>query len=281
MTDKDLREALVSLGYSEAEAQQATAPPRATAPNPDRLWKTKNHIYGFIDLRTTAEAAPSQPLLNAFDIAPDSTLSGRSLRFTIDRVRVKKYPGRGTHHIAFFCNARTQIGTEVTPVEYGVGYLATEGDVVPAVGITMFEGVRIVGSYVNLFCGNTNADTEKDKTFFRIIADNIFTQGLRLLDTFQPALQPLTALTRGVREEIENQHKGIPVQKWEIGLDLTAVSSRIKMREGSYVVIQIPEAEESTWKWEEWEYKGGRLQSKADPTLVIPYNYIVIGISRS
>lgn len=278
LSPAELATGLAALDYSPAEVKAATASV-LKAGNLDRLWKTKTHVYGYIGLRSAGPATP-QAVENAFDIAPDQTLNGQSLRLTIDRLRVRKYPGKGTHDIAFFCSARTQVGNDVTPIEYSVGYSATEGDQVPAVGITMFEGIRVVGSYINLACGTTNVDTKKDKTFFLVLTDSVFTQGLKLLDTAQPALLPLTALTKGVRQELEGQHKGVPVQKWEIGLDLTSVSTRIKMREGSYLVIQIPPEDEPQWKWTDWEYSGGRIQKKATPAVLIPYNYMVIGASR-
>jgi hypothetical protein len=73
-------------------------------------------------------------------------------------------------------------------LDYSVGYSAREGDQVAAAGITMFDGVRIVGSSINLGCGTVNVDTKKDRTFFRILAENVFTQGVKLLETAQPAL---------------------------------------------------------------------------------------------
>jgi hypothetical protein len=277
--EAELAEALSSLGYSPASIKAVTPanPNRSTS---DRLWKAKNHIYGFFPARLSG-ATGAQPLSDATSIEPDGNLAGQALRITIDRVRVKKYPGRGTHSIAFFCHARTQVGSEAIPVEYGVGLEATEGDVAPLASITMFDGIRMVGSHVNLACGTVNVDTRKDQTFFSILSGQALTQGLRLLDSTQPALAPLTELTRGVRKELQNQNKGVPVQKFEIGLDLSSVSGRIKLREGNYLAIQIPPEEATGWNWADWAFDDGRIIRNGNPLSILEYNYILIGVSKA
>ncbi len=58
------------------------------------LCKTKTHIYGYIS--TQAQAGTLQPLQNAFSLLASPELNGMSLRLMIDRVRIKKYPGKGT-----------------------------------------------------------------------------------------------------------------------------------------------------------------------------------------
>ena len=52
---------------------------------------------------------------------------------------------------------------------------------------------------------------------------------------------------------------------------------------GSYVAVQIPETLQVVWRWDDWVFdpQNGRLVSRTDPTQLIPYNYLVFGISRS
>lgn len=271
---------LQSLGYSPAEARSAAVVSLASS-SPDRFWQTRNHLYGYLPPRVAGDSGTTS-LTNAFDLdTSDETLSGTPMRLTIDRVKVKKYPGKGLHHIAFFCSVRTQVASDVDIVRYSVGYTAREGDEVAAVGITMFDGAKISNSYLNLKCNTTNVDTKKDKTFFSILSRNAFSQGLQLLSTAQPALEPLSTLIEGVKNDLEGQRKGIVVQDFEIGLDLAQTSTRIKLREGSYIVVQIPPAEAGAWKWEDWEFSGGRFRKKNDPTSLIEYNYIVVGVSKT
>ena len=279
LTPAELSLTLKDLGYSPAEIAAVTrAPQPASRRSDDQLWRTANHIYGFIALNGGPPAA--LPVTNAFDVAADPQLVNQPLRITLDRLRIRKYPGKGTHNIAFFCHAQTQVGTELVPVDYSVAHSAREGDEVAAVGVTIFLGIRASSEGVGLKCGTLNVDTNKDKTFFNVLADNAFTQGLRLLDTAQPALLPLTALTRSVKKELEDSKKGVPVQKFELGLDFSAVSTRIKLAPGSYLIIQIPPEDVAAWNWSDWEYSGGRVQRKADRTQLIPYNYTVFSVSR-
>jgi hypothetical protein len=55
-----------------------------------------------------------------------------------------------------------------------------------------------------------------------------------------------------------------------------------RLAEGSYIAVQIPESFQTVWDWSEWVYKptNGQIVNKANPTSLIPYNYLVYSVSR-
>jgi hypothetical protein len=55
-----------------------------------------------------------------------------------------------------------------------------------------------------------------------------------------------------------------------------------RLAPGSYLAVQIPGGLETVWDWNDWIYdpRNGHVVHRDDPSQLIPYNYIVFGISR-
>lgn len=274
LSPTDLQVGLTGLGYSTGEVAVIMS---SSASQGDILWKTSNHMFGFIP--TGASGAVPVKVQDARGVRADLSLRGQQVKLTLDGLRVMKYPGKGQHNIAFNFHAQTQSGNELTPLDYAVGYSAREGDVVAAVGINIFVGLNVGTEGVDLKASTINVNTARDRNFFTILASTAFTQGLQLLPTAQPALRPLSQLTEAVRSELSDLNKGVPVQKFELGLDFSNVSTRIKLREGSYVVVQVPPADARQWNWSDWEFANGQVRRATDAGPV-PYNYVIFSLSR-
>ena len=72
------------------------------------------------------------------------------------------------------------------------------------------------------------------------------------------------------------------MQAVDLGLDFSRVAPRPRLAEGSYIAVQIPETIQAVWRWQDWGYDraSGRMVSAAQPGLLIPYNYLVLSITR-
>ena len=48
------------------------------------------------------------------------------------------------------------------------------------------------------------------------------------------------------------------------------------------MAVQIPETMQTVWDWDDWVYTpgNGQVVNKTDPTMLIPYNYVVFSVSR-
>jgi len=240
----------------------------------DELWRTKNNIYGFIEA-----GVEKKEIKPAYSIQAEKSLMGALLKITLDRFKVKSYPGRGTHDIALNFHGQTQNADQITPLAFCLGVSAREEDEIGVVGKSIFVGLNAGTEGIDFKGSTINVNTKKDKTFFSILSGQLFSQGLKLIDKVQPALMPLTALANGVSQELSEKNKGVPVNSFDLGLDFSDIPSRIKLKQGSYIIIQIPPAAAERWNWSDWEFTNGRIQKKSDQR-VVPYNYIVIGISR-
>ena len=85
-------------------------------------------------------------------------------------------------------------------------------------------------------------------------------------------------VTRSVLKRNENKS----VQDFDMGLDFSAIPAGARLAEGAYLAVQIPETIEVLWSWDDWVYNpaNGQVVNKADPQQLIPFNYVILGISR-
>jgi hypothetical protein len=110
----------------------------------------------------------------------------------------------------------------------------------------------------------------------------VFKAGLQLASTAQPVIGLFSATALGLTKGIATRNRNVPVQDFYMGLDFGNIPTRARLAEGSYLAVQIPETFQTVWDWSEWVYNptSGRVVNREDPTLLIPYNYVVFSISR-
>ena len=133
-----------------------------------------------------------------------------------------------------------------------------------------------------LKCFTVNVANDADEAFLGFLESDIFKQGLKLATTAQPAIGLFSETALGLTKAIASRNRNVPVQDFYMGLDFTAVATGARLAVGSYVAVQIPETLQVVWRWDDWVFdpQNGRLVSRTDPTQLIPYNYLVFGISR-
>ena len=81
---------------------------------------------------------------------------------------------------------------------------------------------------------------------------------------------------------LAGRNRNVPVQDFYLGLDFGADPMGARLALGSYLAVQIPEAKQAIWDWDEWAYNPstGQVVKKGDKKELLPYNYVVFGISR-
>ena len=86
----------------------------------------------------------------------------------------------------------------------------------------------------------------------------------------------------GVTRSIAQRNRNVPVQDFYLGLDFAGPTMGARLAQGDYIVVQIPESLDSVWDWNEWVYdqNNGRIVNRADPSQPVPYNFVVLGVSR-
>jgi hypothetical protein len=127
-----------------------------------------------------------------------------------------------------------------------------------------------------------NVKNDNDEGIIRFLDSDTFKAGLKLARTAQPAIAPLTDIAVGLTKMLAHRNKNIGVQKFSMGLSFDHVPGGARLAEGAYVVVQIPEEDQVVWDWKEWIYAPllGSIVRKDEPNKLIPFNYIMFGVSR-
>ncbi|PSB04984.1 hypothetical protein C7B64_01745 [Merismopedia glauca CCAP 1448/3] len=241
-------------------------------------WYPATHQYGYIAPRQPGSSKP-QPILHPSAIEADPTLKNSRINIRLDRLRVYKYPGGGTHNVMVTFEAQNQVGNVQEAVSFSQTYRVPEGNSAGIAGYAIFLGLN-VGSEGIKFKGVTiNVKNEEDEAVLEALESSTFQNGLKLLTTAQPAIAPFTAISLGLVKLLAKRNRNVAVQKFDLGLDFDSAALAIRLAEGNYIAVQVPH--ETAIDWNKWVYKPdlGAIVHKADDSL-LEYNYLVFRVSR-
>jgi hypothetical protein len=246
---------------------------------PERLWQHTAHSFGYIPL---APAGTDAEIIHAGAIAPDLSLRNEPVKITLDRLRVADYPGRGTHHILFDFYAQNQLNATTEHLHFNALRRVKEGEEAPVSGCPVFVGINVGPEGLDFKCYTVNVRNDEDERFLRFLDSDTFRSGLKLAVTAQPAIALFSETALALTRSIAQRNRNVPVQDFHMGLDFSSVATRARLAEGSYIAVQIPESHQVIWDWSEWIYQSrtGHIVRRANGKEKIPYNYLVLGLSR-
>ena len=278
---------LRELGEDDAAAaveSASVAPPavfgrssKSWWPFRDRAWQHTAHAFGFLPPLRGSRAIES-----VGNIEADESLKGARLKIALNRLRVADYPGRGMHRILFDFYARNQVPGQVEDLHFNATYRVREGERAPIAGYPIFIGLNVGKEGAAFRCHTVNVKNEADETLLGFLEGDVFRSGLRLATTAQPALAPLSGLALGLTKAIASRNRNISVQDFYLGLDFAGTQMGARLAIGDYIAVQIPEALQSVWRWNDWIYDAetGMIVSSTNAGQLLSYNYVVFGISR-
>lgn len=237
--------------------------------------KYTSHAFGFIPPAPYPE--PRVDIVDAGNMDADTTLRGKRLKVTLDRLRVQDYPGSGEHMILFDFYARHQTDTQDQDVRFNQVYRVLEGSGAGISGFPVFIGLKVGNEGVAFRCYTVNVENTSDKKILSFLDSDVFKKGLELLGTVNPVVPVVSEFATGITKAFANRNKNVPVQDFFLGLDFSGIGTRAQLKQGSYVAVQIPDL---IWDWSAWQYStnNGQIVSRSgnDP---LPYNYVVFSVS--
>jgi hypothetical protein len=243
----------------------------------DPVWRHTSYVIGHLAPRNGGTSA----VQHASQIEADEQLRGRRLKVTLDRLRVADYPGRGMHHILFDFAVQNQTEQGPEPVHFNAGYRVAEGDHAAVSGRPVFTGLHVGDEGLLLQCATVNVKNESDEALLGFLDSDAFKTGLQLATTAQPALAPLSVMALSLTKAIAARNRNVTVQTIELGLDFSRISTRARLAEGSYLVVQVPEPMAQIWRWSDWVFDAAAgMLARRDDGSPIAYNYLVLGVSR-
>lgn len=245
-----------------------------------KVWQHTAHTFGYL-----APAAPGgDPLAiqHAGNITPDETLRNSRIRITLNALRVADYPGGGTHHVLFDFYAQNQVPGDVQHLHFNATQRVREGERAGLSGKPVFVGLNVGSEGVAFRCRTINVKNQEDETLLAFLESDTFKGGLKLVHTAQPALVPFSEMALALTKAIASRNRNIAVQSFEMGLDFAQIPTGARLAQGAYLAVQIPETTEAIWDWSKWVYdpNNGRVVSAGDQSTLIPYNYVIFGVSR-
>jgi hypothetical protein len=243
-----------------------------------KAWQHTAHAFGFLPPIEPGE--DPLPILHAGNMKADTSLKNARVKITLNGLRVAEYPGAGNHRILFDFYAQNQVADNVEHVHFNSTYRALEGERAAIVNYPIFLGLNVGSEGLAFKCFTVNVKNDQDESMLTMLESDVFKAGLRLAETFQPAIAPLSGLVIGLTKSLATRHRNVPVQDFYIGLDFSNIGAGARLARGLYVAVQIPEAFTRIWDWKEWVYlpTAGEIVHRDDHQKLIPYNYMAFGI---
>lgn len=271
-------EAADQLDEMQRKTVRGGEPGKKKWPFQDKPWQHTSHAYGYISPGSHRHAPQAISATDA--ISPDSRLCNARIKVTLNHLRVASYPGGGTHRILVHFAAQNQASDQIESVHFNTTYRVREGESAGVQGYPIFVGLGVGNEGIFLQCRTINVHNDQDETFLRVVESDTFKAGLRLASIAQPAIVPLSEMALGLAKAIATRNRNLSVQDFGLGLDFSTIAGRGRLAEGAYLAVQKPES--IPWDWEEWIYlpARGQVVNRNDYQKLIPYNYLIFGISR-
>jgi hypothetical protein len=239
----------------------------------DRLWRNTSHVFGYL-----ATSAKDGQLISARDGVGDRSLIGKTVKLTLNHLRISSYPGGGERRVLFDFFVENQVaGGTGEPVHFNHVYRVSEGGSAGIAGYPIFVGLNVDANGLAFKAYTVCVSNSRDDGILAILESDVMKMGLKLATTAQPALVPLSQIALGLTRFVATRRKNVPVQDAYIGLDFADNQAGARLRRGDFVVVQLPPEQYDTWKWSEWRYVDGKLIDRAGRHA--PYNYFVVGVT--
>jgi hypothetical protein len=89
-------------------------------------------------------------------------------------------------------------------------------------------------------------------------------------------------MAANITRMLAGRNRNVAVQNFNLGLDFSKGPGGARLAQGLYIAVQIPEADQVVWKWDEWVYNqtNGHIVKRTDPSQLIPYNFISFKVSQ-
>lgn len=276
-SNKEIAEYLALIGDAEGERELLAA---GFSGQTGGLFTRKAYshtgmIVGFVP---QDDHSRDREILGASRITAQPELIGKPIKITLDKFHVASYPGLGKHTILCEFSGCNQAETKKEDLTFARRFDAADGAAAGVSGAPIFMGLNVSADGISFKGRTVNVRSSGDSKILETLDSPAFRGGLSLLHTAQPALIPFTNLTIAAVKQALTDKKNVQVHTFDLGLDFGEGRSSVRLRAGSYVVLQSDEG--SRWKWDDfaWNDDGMAICYRHDQSTPIPFNYMVFSI---
>ena len=251
-------------------------------PFQDKPWQHTAHTFGYLAPASPGSHGGLQPIRHIENISAHPGLRGARIKLTLNRLRIAAYPGGGLHHVLLHFFVQNQVPGKTEPVHFNATYRVREGESAGVQGYPLFTGLNVGHEGITLKCRTINVRNDQDEALLSFLESDTFKAGLHLVTTAQPVIAPFSEMAYGLAKTIAARNRNVSVQDFDLGLDFGTMPMQGRLAEGAYLAVQIPESFSAVWDWDEWVYLPARglVVKRDDQQELIPYNYLVFGLSR-
>jgi hypothetical protein len=284
----DLREPQKQVRVHREGAELVIAPPGVPLEVPANegafdflfgtpAWRHTDHAVGFV----APEGDLVRPITSASMIEADKTLEGATVDLRLDRLRVVDYPGDGEHQVLLTFEAlhASDAGTE-QQLAFAQRLRIREGEGAGVQGYPVFRGLRVGSRGLHLGFSTINISNAGDEAVLAALDSAAFRDGLTLAAAAQPALAPLTELATGLAKMLLERNRNVLVQQHVIGLDLDVAASGARLREGTYIAAQVPDASQIRWDRWRWDVASQGVVHATNRETTFDFNTLVFRVVR-
>lgn len=236
-----------------------------------------NHEIGY--MAAPAPGVQVIDLVSATTISPEMSLAGQAVNVSLDRIRVKDYPGDRMHRVMMDFGSTNRLPGNNEEAHYQQTFRAQEGDQVGVLSLPIFKHLGVGNDGLVFQCYTVNVENDNDKEFLNILESGPAKKGLELLSTAQPAIQPFVNIAIGITKMVASRNDNVPVQDIVMGLLLSNAPAQGKLAQGSYVAAQAPVGD---IQWSDWQFdiRTGLIKKKGTGEL-LPFNYFIFSVTKS
>ncbi|EZP52689.1 hypothetical protein [Sphingomonas sp. RIT328] len=243
-------------------------------------WSHTSHVFGYVEERgSDTDADMLVPILPAAKAKTDETLIGSQVKVTLDAFQLQEYPGFSPHKVLFDFQGRDQAGGEAQDLQFASVISVNNHDRASINGMPIFTGLTVPRDGLSFKVKTIRIGSGSDEALLEVFGSSAFKEGLKLMGTLQPALPQLVGLASGITKNILGRMRNHQIQAFDLGLDFADNQTSIRLRRGSYVVVQVPGA--SMWRWDDWRFDRNTMSVVDLDGNKAPYNVIVFGVAES
>lgn len=242
-------------------------------------WLATGHTFGYVG---RGPACGPVAVQSASNVEPDGSLAGSRVRVTLDAVCANAYPGRGPRTVLVHMIAQSGMGNGAATAEFSRRFTVGERDNAAVSGLPVFDGLRVDAAGILLTCAVVNVGNQDDEELLRLLDGDAFKAGLDLAAVAGPALAIVTTFAAGITKAVLRSRRNVIVQRFDLGLDLGSIASRMKLAEGSYIALQLPHEQQAGWDWSRWNYDPATagIVARDATRRTLDGNYLVFSVSR-
>jgi hypothetical protein len=149
--------------------------------------------------------------------------------------------------VLFDFYARNQVPGASEDLHFNAAYRAREGEQAAVRGYPIFVGLGVGAIGVAFHFHTVNVKNDADEAFLDFLEGDAFKAGLKLAETAQPAIAPLSGMALALTKSIAQRNRNVSVEDCCVGLDFAGAAMGARLAAGDYIAVQIPEKLRLVW----------------------------------